>query len=59
MDWREQIKRIEDEVVRIRKYVNDMSHRVERMERDIDWIKTILKWGLTLLAFMIGLSMGL
>ncbi|RLC77716.1 MAG: hypothetical protein DRI61_10995 [Chloroflexi bacterium] len=55
----EEIKKIEREIEEIRKYVNDMSHTVGKLEEDIRWIKFVLKWGLTLIAFLIGMSIGL
>jgi len=59
MDISQRIKKIEREVRDVRKYVNDMSHALARVEEDIKWIKFVLKWGLTLIAFLIGLSIGL
>jgi len=59
MEIGERIKGIEKEIVEIRKYVNDMSHALARVEEDIKWIKFVLKWGLSLIAFLIGLSIGL
>jgi len=50
---------MEKEIAEVRKYVNDMSHSLVRVEEDIRWIKFVLKWGLTLIAFLIGLSIGL
>ena len=59
MDIAKRIERIEKEVEKVRGYVNDMSHTLARVEEDINWIKFVLKWGLTLIAFLIGLSIGL
>ena len=59
MDISQRIEKIEREVRDVRKYVNDMSHALARVEEDIKWIKFVLKWGLTLIAFLIGLSVGL
>jgi len=59
MDISQRIEKIEREVRDVRKYVNDMSHALARVEEDIKWIKFVLKWGLTLIAFLIGLSIGL
>jgi len=59
MEIGERIEGIEKEIVEMRKYVNDMSHALARVEEDIKWIKFVLKWGLTLIAFLIGLSIGL
>ena len=59
MDIRQRIEKIEKEVTEVREYVNDMSHALARVEEDIKWIKFVLKWGLTLIAFLIGLSIGL
>ena len=58
-EWEEEIERINHNLRQIRKELNDMSHAVARIEKDVEWIKTIIKWGLTLLAFLIGLSIGL
>jgi len=59
MDIAKRIERVEKEVEKVREYVNDMSHILVRVEEDIKWIKFVLKWGLTLIAFLIGLSVGL
>jgi len=59
MDIAKRIERIEKEVERVGKYVNDMSHALARVEEDVKWIKFVLKWGLTLIAFLIGLLIGL
>jgi len=53
------VEKIEKEVREVRKYLNDMSHALVRVEEDIKWIKFVLKWGLTLIAFLMGLSIGL
>ena len=53
------IEHIEAEIKEVRKYVNDISHSLARVEEDIKWIKSILKWGLTIICFMLGLSIGL
>jgi len=53
------IERLEKEVAEVRKYVNDMSHLLAKVEEDIKWIKFVLKWGLTFICFMLGLSIGL
>ena len=58
-EWEEEIERINHNLRQIRRELNDMSHAVARIEKDVEWIKTIIKWGLTLLAFLIGLSIGL
>jgi len=58
-EWEEEIERINHNLRQIRKELNDMSHVIARIEKDVEWIKTIIKWGLTLLAFLIGLSIGL
>ena len=58
-EWEEKIERINHNLRQIRKELNDMSHVVARLEESVEWIKTIIKWGLTLLAFLIGLSIGL
>jgi len=59
MEVPQEVEKIEKEIEEMRKYVNDMSHVLVRVEEDIKWIKFVLKWGLTLLAFLIGLSIGL
>ena len=59
MEITKRIEKMEKEIVEVRKYVNDMSHSLVRVEEDIRWIKFVLKWGLTLIAFLIGLSIGL
>jgi len=59
MDVSQRIEKIEREVREVRKYLNDMSHALARVEEDIKWIRFVLKWGLTLIAFLIGLSIGL
>ncbi len=59
MDVSQRIGKIEKEMEEMRKYVNDISHALARVEEDIKWIKFVLKWGLTLIAFLIGLSIGL
>ncbi len=59
MDLGDKISGIEKEVRMIREYLNDTSHRVEKMEKDIEWIKMLLKWGFAFLAFLIGMSIGL
>jgi len=58
-EWEEEIERINHNLRQIRRELNDMSHAIARIEKDVEWIKTIIKWGLTLLAFLIGLSIGL
>ena len=58
-EYEEEIERINHNLRQIRRELNDMSHAVARIEKDVEWIKTIIKWGLTLLAFLIGLSIGL
>jgi len=58
-EWEEEIERINHNLRQIRRELNDMSHAVARIEKDVEWIRTIIKWGLTLLAFLIGLSIGL
>jgi len=58
-EWEEEIERINHNLRQIRKELNDMSHTIARLEESVEWIKTIIKWGLTLLAFLIGLSIGL
>jgi len=58
-EYEGEIERINHNLRQIRKELNDMSHAVARIEKDVEWIKTIIKWGLTLLAFLIGLSIGL
>jgi len=58
-EWEEEIERINHNLRQIRKELNDMSHTMARLEESVEWIKTIIKWGLTLLAFLIGLSIGL
>jgi len=58
-EWEEEIERINHNLRQIRRELNDMSHAVARIEKDVEWIKTIIKWGLTLLAFLIGLSISL
>jgi len=55
----ERIEQINHNLRMVRRELNDMSHAVARIEKDVEWIKTIIKWGLTLLAFLIGLSIGL
>jgi len=59
MDIVRRIEKMEKEIVEIRRELNDMSHAIARLEEGVEWIKTIIKWGLTLLAFLIGLSIGL
>ena len=59
MEITKRIEKMEKEIAEVRKYVNDMSHSLVRVEEDIRWIKFVLKWGLTLIAFLIGLSIGL
>jgi len=59
MEITKRIEKMEKEIVEVRKYVNDMSHILVRVEEDIKWIKFVLKWGLSLIAFIIGLSIGL
>jgi len=58
-EWEEEIERINHNLRQIRRELNDMSHTIARLEESVEWIKAILKWGLTLLAFLIGLSIGL
>jgi len=58
-EYEEEIERINHNLRQMRRELNDISHAVARIEKDVEWIKTIIKWGLTLLAFLIGLSMGL
>jgi len=58
-EWEEEIERINHNLRQIRKELNDISHTMVRLEESVEWIKTIIKWGLTLLAFLIGLSIGL
>jgi len=58
-EWEEEIERINHNLRQIRRELNDMSHTMARLEESVEWIKTIIKWGLTLLAFLIGLSIGL
>ena len=53
------IEKVEKEVEEVCRYLNDMSHALARVEEDIKWIRFVLKWGLTLIAFLIGLSIGL
>jgi len=59
MDIERKIEKIEGEVAEIHKYVNDMSHTVVRMEESVEWIKTMLKWGFTIIAFLMGLLIGI
>jgi len=59
MDSVRRIEKVEKEVAEVRKYVNDMSHLLAKVEEDIKWIKFVLKWGLTFICFMLGLSIGL
>jgi len=58
-EYEEEIERINHNLRQIRRELNDMSHTIARLEESVEWIKTIIKWGLTLLAFLIGLSIGL
>ena len=58
-EYEEEIERINHNLRQMRRELNDISHAVARIEKDVEWIKTIIKWGLTLLAFLIGLSIGL
>jgi len=58
-EWKEEIERINHNLRQIRRELNDISHTMARLEESVEWIKTIIKWGLTLLAFLIGLSIGL
>lgn len=58
-EWEEEIERINHNLRQIRRELNDMSHTIARLEESVEWIKTVIKWGLTLLAFLIGLSIGL
>ena len=59
MDIGREVERLREEVREIRKYVNDTSHIVARMEEDINWIKTVIKWGFVIISFLLGLNIGL
>ena len=59
MDIGREVERLREEVREIRKYVNDTSHIVARMEKDISWIKTLIKWGFVIVSFLLGLNIGL
>jgi len=54
-----EIMEIEEEVRKILEYVNDISHRVVELERDVEWIKTVLKWGISVICILLGLNIGL
>ena len=56
MDIERRIEKIEQEVVEVRKYVNDISHVVARLEEDVQWIKIIGTWIIGLVSGVLGLS---
>jgi len=58
MEWKERIERIEKEVIEIRKFVNDMSHTVARVEDSIEWIKVTITWVIGLIAGCFGLMLS-
>ena len=57
MDIERRIEKIEREVVEMRKYVNDISHTVARLEEDVQWIKIIGTWIIGLVSGVLGLSL--
>jgi len=57
MEIEKRIEKIEREVVEVRKFVNDISHSVARLEEDIQWIKIIGTWIIGLVSGLLGLSL--
>jgi len=57
MDIERRIEKIEQEVVEVRKFVNDISHTVARLEEDVQWIKIIGTWIIGLVSGILGLSL--
>jgi len=57
MEIIKRIEKIEREVVEVRKFVNDISHSVARLEEDIQWIKIIGTWIIGLVSGLLGLSL--
>ena len=53
------LERIEREVEEIRKYVNDMSHSVVRLEESINWIKMGIRIMFGVLGIIIGILVTL
>jgi len=59
VDIGREVERLREEVREIRKHMNDTSHIVAKMEEDINWIKTVIKWGFVIISFLLGLNIGL
>jgi len=55
MDIEKRLERIEREVEEIRKYVNDISHAIGRVEEGMEWIKMAIR----ILFGVIGIVLGL
>jgi len=53
------MKEIEDKINEIYTYLNDISHRVVRLEEGMEWVKRTLKWGFTIIGFLLGVVIGL
>lgn len=51
------IEKIERELEQVRKFVNDISHSVARLEEDVQWIKMIGTWIIGLISGVLGLSL--
>ena len=57
MEVEKRIERIEQELEQVRKFVNDISHSVARLEEDVQWIKMIGTWIIGLVSGVLGLSL--
>ena len=51
------IEKIEQELEQVRKFVNDISYAVARLEEDVQWIKIIGTWIIGLVSGVLGLSL--
>jgi len=59
MELGKEMGEIMGEIREVRRHVNDISHTVARLEEDIKWIKTVLKWAVVVMGFLLGLNIGL
>jgi len=57
MEIEKRIERIEQELEQVRKFVNDISHSVARLEENVQWIKIIGTWVIGLVSGVLGLSL--
>ena len=53
------MEEVYEEIREINKRLNDLTHTVARLEESVEWIKRTLKWGFTIMGFLMGLIIGL